>query len=257
MNSSKHGRASPDQPATRANRLAALPAESLQLANIELSDAGRSRVFSSPYAVFWLPAVAALAAVLVWLTLPLEQGLALLAEDAPVEQATALLFLLLAPTVWLMRRPGDEGRVLLAASVAFAAFGARELDLHHAWDGVNVLRVSFYLHEAPLYQKLIAGPVVVAVGIALAYLFLRFTVPVWRALRRREPLAVTIACFFLTMAISKVLDRWVNILTGDFGIQVSVTVDYLSSALEEILELSLPLIAAMGLAQRRRGSPRR
>lgn len=199
--------------------------------------------------------MAAMGALLLWLTMPPAQGLALLAEDAPVEQLTALLYLVLAPVVWLMRRPDDQGRVLLAMSVAFLAFGARELDLHHAWEGVNVLRVSFYLREAPLHQKLIAGPMVVGIGIALAYLFLRFSIPVWRALRRREPVAVSIACFLITMAISKVLDRWVNILTEDFGIHVAANVGYLSSALEEILELSLPMIAALGLAQHRMGSP--
>lgn len=216
----------------------------------------RSAFLSSPHAAFWPPLAALVAALAVWGLLPHEQGLALLKEGAAVERLTELLFFALVPAVWWLRRPGDEGRVLLALSVMFLAFGAREMDLHKYWTGTSVLKVSFYLRDAPLHQKLVALPLVAAVLVAAGWLALRFVRPGWRALRRREPLAVTVACFFATMAVSKVFDRSLNILAEDFGVVFPVSVHALVAALEEILELSLPIIAAVGLLQPRWASGR-
>ncbi|MBA3591738.1 MAG: hypothetical protein H0W38_19670 [Methylibium sp.] len=75
---------------------------------------------------------------------------------------------------------------------------------------------------------------------------------VWQGLRRRETLATTVAIFLVTMIVSKVFDRSINILNEDFGIVTPVATGVLVGAVEEILELSLPLVAAIGFVQHRR-----
>ncbi|WP_157264441.1 hypothetical protein [Azohydromonas aeria] len=208
-------------------------------------------LIARPHAAFGLLLAAVALALAVWMLLPPAQAFALLAEGAPIELGTAALYFLLVPAVWAARQPRDETRVLVLLSVAFLVFGARELDLHKAWTGMSVLKVSFYLHGAPLHQKLVAAPLALGAVATLGYLLLRFWRPVLRRAVRRDPVALTIACFCFTMAVSKVFDRMVNIAIDDFGMSVPVTVDVLVSALEEIMELSLPLMALLGLAQHR------
>lgn len=212
---------------------------------------GRRSAWQSPCLALWVPLAAVVVALLVWAALPPQQALRLLHEGGPVERSTEILYFLLPLLLWSLRRPGDPVPAGLALSVLFLAFGAREMDLHKAWTGMSVLKVSFYLGDAPLRQKMVALAVVGLVALAAAFLFVRHARPLWRALLRREPVAVTIACFLVTMAVSKVFDRSISILAEDYGIFFAEPVHALVAALEEILELSLPLILALGLAQHR------
>jgi hypothetical protein len=194
-------------------------------------------------------------ALVAWAVLPPDTLKALLREGAPVEAATAALFLLLPGALWALRRPDDEPRTLWALSVLFLAFGAREMDLHR-FPGSSVLKVSFYLGDAPLEQKLVAGVAVAAVAAAFLQLAVRHARPLWRAFRRRESWAITVVWFIGIMALSKVLDRSINLLAQDFGLDAPTAVRGLVAALEEIMELGLPVMAGIALLQRRPSPPR-
>lgn len=206
---------------------------------------------TSAGAVGWilLPSVAL--AFALWALLPTEQVVALLEEGAPVERLTEILYFLLPVAVWALRRPDDDARVLWTLSLVFLAFGAREMDLHGAWTDMSVLKARFYTGDAPEHQKL-AGLLVVAVVLAaVGFLFARCGRAAWSALLHREPAAITLACFMATLVVSKLLDRSINVLAEDFGLRFSVSVFALALCLEEVLELSLPLIAGLALLQRR------
>jgi hypothetical protein len=209
----------------------------------------------APAAGAWLALAGVLGAAFLWAVLPADWLDAFLDEGGPVEAATAVLHFLVALAVWLLRRPDDDWRMTLALSVLFAAFGARELDLHKAWTDTSVLKVSFYLRDAPLLHKLVALPAVLATLAAAVFVLVKGIRPFVRGLRRGEPACVTAACFIATMVVSKVFDRSINILAEDFGMRFSQEVDSFVTSFEETLELFLPLLAVLGLAQHRAPGP--
>lgn len=186
---------------------------------------------------------------------PPQRVIELMGEEGPVERLTAIGFFVLAPLVWLLRRRGDPGATLAALAAVFIAFGAREMDWHKVWTGTSVLRVSYYTGPAPMQHKLIALAALAVVVLALGRLVLRHARPTWQALRRGEPVAVSVAVFIATIVLAKGLDRSYSILTEDFGWPLTIGVQAAIVAVEECLELTLILIALLGLWQNRMRSP--
>lgn len=210
----------------------------------------------SPHAVWWLPLVTVALSVALWMAWPPERLMESFKEEGFVETSTAVLFFVLALAVWFTASHERLG-VRWALSVMLAAGGARELDLHRAFtDGSSMLKVSFYLRDAPLQQKLAAFVVLLMIAIAAWVLIARYARPFVRGLRQREALAITVLCFFVTMLVSKVFDRSINVLAQDFGVHVTLSAKALVSVLEESLELCLTLLAVIGLAQHRRRARR-
>lgn len=200
---------------------------------------------SSRWLTLPAPLLAALLAVLLWLSLAPPQVMHVMREGGPIEGMTEILYFLLAAALWLSPRAAGEWRTTLALSVMLAAAGAREMDLHKHWTGTSVLKVSFYLRDAPLHQKIVAFVILALIAAAAIDLLRRHGQALWQRLKAREPVACSIALFFVTMAISKVLDRSINVLAEDFGIASSASVLALVSALEETVELSLPVMAGL------------
>src|SRR5690606_27324264 len=130
--------------------------------------------------------------------------------------------------------------------------GARELDLHKAFTGTSVLKVSFYLGPAPLAHKLVALGAVGVVLAAVLYLLARHGRSVWRGLRQGHPAATTVAVFAATMVVAKIVDRSRMVLLEDFGVALGSSATALFIALEEALELGLPLLVLLGLLRHRR-----
>ena len=191
-------------------------------------------------------------AVALWMAWPPERLIESFKEEGFVETSTAVLFFVLALAVWFTATH-ERARVRWALSVTFAAGGARELDLHRAFtDGSSVLKVSFYLRDAPLQQKLTAFIVLLIIAVAAGLLIARYSRSFLRGLRRGDAPAITVLCFFVTMIVSKVFDRSINVLAEDYDVHVTLSVKALVSVLEESLELCLALLAAIGLAQHRR-----
>lgn len=199
------------------------------------------------------PVLALVFALGLWLTLEPATLKALTTEGGLVERPTELLYFALAAVMWWWRRPGDDLLGWAALCVVFVAFGAREMDLHKAWTGGSMLKLSFYLREAPLVQKLVSGAVVLIVAAAGVFLVRRYARKVWQEFRRGETVATTVAIFLVAMVVSKVFDRSINILIEDFGVITPASTGALVGAVEEILELSLPLVAAIGFVQHRQG----
>ncbi len=193
-------------------------------------------------------------AALAWAVMSPEALLRLMDETGPIEHATALLYFLGAAWVLVAGVPQTERPLRLPLGVLLCGFGARELDLHKAFSGLSVLKGSFYLGDAPWAHKLAALAAVLPVLAAIVVLLLRYTAPVWRGLRRGQAGAVTVAVFVATLVVSKILDRSRMVLLEDYGVDVGVSVSALLVALEESLELALPLIVMAALLRRRRAA---
>lgn len=189
-------------------------------------------------------------AIAVWLAKPTEAVMSLMREEGPVETTTSVLFFLLALGLYWLRPEQDDRRSWLSMAILCAAAGAREMDWHKAWTGKSVLKVSFYLGPAPLNQKLVALAAVVLVAACAIYLLRRHARRLWRGMRVREPVAVTVATLLVTAVITKLLDRSIN-LAKDYAIVAMPPIRALVSALEESMEVGLPLMVALALWQYR------
>src|SRR5690606_5600180 len=103
-----------------------------------------------------LVALCAVVSVLAWGVLSPEAVLRLMAETGPIEEITAALYFLVAAYVLVAGAPQAEPSLALPLCIVLCGFGARELDLHKAFTGTSVLKVSFYLGPAPVAHKLVA-----------------------------------------------------------------------------------------------------
>jgi hypothetical protein len=174
-------------------------------------------------------------------TLPTELIFALAAEHGPLETLQALLLFALAAACFPFRRA--EG-VLTTSALTFLllAVGARELEWHKAWIGGSVLKPRFYLGPAAPGTKLLAGVLVLLMAASAIYLVQRHLRETWNRLRRREPLAITAATFFVVLVVSRIADK------SHLGHPLSRIVAG-TLIVEEMLELALPLLVLLGAVQ--------
>jgi hypothetical protein len=210
-----------------------------------------ARPSPSRWTALALPLAAAFAALVLWWLLPTDEVRRLTAEGGPVERPTEWLWFAMAAVVAAAASSRLDAASRAALVVTMLAFGAREMDLHKAYTGKSVLKLSFYLGEAPWRQKAVAVVVIGLVAAALLVLLWRHARGVWQRFRAGDAVATSIVVLVGAMAVSKVLDRSVNVLAEDFGIVASTQVHALVGALEEIIELSLPLVAGLAWWQAR------
>lgn len=172
------------------------------------------------------------------------------AEEGFIERSTVILYFFAGLAV-----AGDREQlrppVWLAAAALLAAAAARELDWHKAFTGGSVLKLSYYLGPAPLRHKLVALAILACVGMAAAYLARRFARAVWQGLRARDAVAFTAATFFVCLVVSKITDRSLTVLEQDWHLNFSAHARALQLAIEELLELELPVLVLLGLVQLR------
>jgi hypothetical protein len=197
------------------------------------------------------PALCALTLLLAgvaWAVFPTEAILHWTREGGPIENLTVALYLLAAAALAAAsaKLPRRLGLVLAATMLAFAA---RESHWHQDFTGTSMLRVSYYLGPAPLAHKLAALAVLLPVLGGLGWLA--------RGVARRVRQggmglgAVNIAAwtFLLVMVLSKVADRSVALLVEDFGLAGAAGWRALQVAIEEPLEMMLPVVVLVALLQ--------
>jgi len=191
---------------------------------------------------------AALAALLTALLLPTDAVFAIMSEGAGVESATVVFYLIAAAAVALLRPPSINRGVAIMLTIVLLAFAARELDLHKSFTGMSMLRVSFYLDGGPLLPKVACLAVLLPVAASMLGLAAR-THDVLRGVRRGEPAAWTALTFVVALILTKVADRSINILSDDFAVQAPRYVAAAVLSLEEVVEMCLPVLAALGWVQ--------
>lgn len=192
---------------------------------------------------------------LVWAVLPAPATMALMSEHGPVEGLNAALYVVAAVLIVAWRRPEDDGRLWVSLVVVMLAFAAREMDWHKAFTGTSVLKFSFVLRDGQPLHRVVAAVVLLPVALACAYLVVRQGPSVLRGLRRGDPVAVTVLTFAVTLVVGKVADRAPALLAEEYGIVLSATVRAWQSAIEEVMELALAFLVALGAWQHRCRDP--
>lgn len=196
--------------------------------------------------------VVAAIAVAIGLAIPHGISLRFVEEGGAVETATLWTYGAAILGIWLLHWPGAPVLNLAAAGVALAAMAAREADLHSALYGISILKSLFYL-EASAPQILGALLMLAPVAWATSWLLMRYVRYCLRAPAHWPVAARTLALTVLVMVVAKVLDR-VPATVGAWRGPLPDAVLHVMLALEEVLELSLPLFALLAMAQCRIGA---
>lgn len=201
-----------------------------------------------PYFALQFACVTAGAAALFAILATRATVLGVMTEEGPIEWLTARLYFFAAGSVWLMRSESVPVRVRVMLTIVLLAFAGREMDLHKAFTGISVLRLSFYFGEVPIGQRIGSAAVLAPVAVSLLGIA-RWTGPLVARLRRQEAAAVTVATFVGALVLAKIADRTVNVLAEDFSIRIAPRLQGVFLAVEEVLELCLPCLACLACAQ--------
>ncbi len=186
-------------------------------------------------------------AVAIGLAIPHWIALRFVEEGGAVEIATLWAYGAAIIGIWLLRWPGAPVSDLVAAGVVLAAMAAREADLHSALYGISILKTRFYL-EASAAQILGALALLAPIVLTTGWLLKRYAGYWLRAPAQWPVAARTLALCLLVMVVAKVLDR-VPATVSAWREPLPGAVLHVMLALEEVLELSLPLLALLAMAQ--------
>jgi membrane-associated phospholipid phosphatase len=215
-----------------------------------------SRRLADGRIALWLALGCAAIAVAVGLCTPDFLPLSFLQEDGPVERSTIAVYLAAAALVLAVRVPGLARIDKAAMCIVLLALAAREADLHSAVYGMSILKARFYNQFASASQIAGALAMLAPIALSVAWLLRRYVSVPWASPARRKwwPATMTALTFVAVIVVAKCLDRLPATLL-DFGLvdQVPLIARTLFLSLEEILELALPLLAILALAQARLG----
>ena len=181
---------------------------------------------------------------------------AFLEEHGPVEVMTIWLYLVTVPVLLLADAPGLRWADRLALVVVMLSFAAREADLHKALFGMSMLKARFYTSFASPAQIAISLAVLLQVAGAAAWLIARHGAR-WRSsVSNWSASDVSVATFVVTMIAAKCFDRLPETLIDIRLVsELPGAIRQLMLGVEEILELALPLLAMLAMAQAT-GKPR-
>ncbi len=87
-------------------------------------------------------------------------------------------------------------------------YALREADFHRTFTIMNVTKSKFFKSEEVLFNhKIVAGIILGLFAIALVYLLIKHTVPIFKKFIEGTPWAVSIACWGGIMVFSRILDK--------------------------------------------------
>lgn len=187
------------------------------------------------------------------LALPIEDSRPIFEETGPFEQASPWLWLAFALWIPLVfRKPTLE--VAAGMVVAIAAAG-REWDWHIKFTEYSMLKPPFYYREGTMPERIIAGGIMIAVIASIVILIARLIhLRPWKRPWAWWVFALGFAFFMLVF--TKVVDRAPAIMDEDFGLTLGPRMRVMFSAIEEGLEMLLPVFFgahALALARRHAG----
>lgn len=201
-------------------------------------------------------AVAGFLSILNTLLFPWEFTLEWMREGGIVENVTILAYYLALASLWLFPPRALSRFAIGAVSLLLVAAAARELDLHKAAFGMSILKTNFYRHYASGPQIAAALLTLVPILGAMAYLALRYGRPLIRAARAGQPAATTVAGMLVFLVLLKIMDSAIGLIGERLSAPGEIwgyttPAGLITMAMEESLELALPLLVVIAVIQAR------
>ena len=210
----------------------------------------------SPFISVYMALLTSLAALICWWVLPSADMLEFVAENGMIETLTvigyacAILFVIFACTQM-------KGSTRWAVVIMLAYMCMREMDLHKSVSGVSILKSRFWLgSHVPVTDKVLAILILLPVIWMLFHFIRNHARTFFRELFNKEGHAITILVFFIVLAVSKCIDRSLNVLTELYEMHFTDWLVAFQVSQEEYLECLLPvliMVACWQYMQRRKG----
>lgn len=189
--------------------------------------------------VILFSALVALASVIVSLG-PIEAQF-LLSESGPIEQASALGYFLCA-LYMLLHGGGEFLKKYSYLIVLVTLFGFRELDFDKRFTTMGILKSRFYLSpDVGLFEKVIGALIIALLLWAIVKTVKHHATSTLKGLKRLNERAVGVIAIFALVTVSKSIDGLARKLKP-FGIETSNDVSFVASAVEEVMELGIPIL---------------
>jgi len=184
-----------------------------------------------------------------------QDVIATFAEDGPFESLSISLWLLLCSAcLWNWKL---APRVLLPGAWTALIGAAREDDLQNAVTGVNLFRLKWYVEaDAPLPQKLLAAAILLIVIGTLLYMLAIGVRAFLKPAPWRQDWGLTVLLAMALGGASLFLDKLQSFVHDFTGSWLHEQASLIVKALEEGLEMALPLIFVSALMQYRAARPR-
>ena len=171
----------------------------------------------------------------------------LMREHGPVENASVVWYGAALLAIWGVQHPAFGKTSAAAASVLLVACVAKEISLRR-----QLLAAAGYepcCAHLTAWPNLVAAVLVLTVLPAAAWLLWRYSRLAVESLRRRRPLAVTLAAAFFCLAASQFSERIQKIDGSQPGFAMSSRARAAALSLEEVLEMMLPVLIVIAALQ--------
>ncbi|MEM6159210.1 hypothetical protein AAH446_01405 [Erwinia sp. P6884] len=209
-------------------------------------------MFNHPLFGVRLAFIVSLATFVLWCVAPTEALIHVMEEGQLVETLT--LYLYAVTLLYFIFRPNLPIALLTRCSIILALFAmlAREADLHKVIDNMSLLKLRFWTGDLPLSDKLLALMIMLPIVAACLYLLKKHAKNVWVQAKRRKAYAVTTMTFIILIPLTNIADRSLGLLKESFGWHAPLWLVALQTSQEELLEMSLPVLALVAAWQFRR-----
>ncbi|MBE0436695.1 MAG: hypothetical protein IBX56_12915 [Methylomicrobium sp.] len=173
-----------------------------------------------------------------------EEGRALLInEGGVIESASALAYFLCAVFIAYKRKVAE----LKHFFILIILFMLRELDFHKRFTTMGISKIKFYISEdVPLIEKVVGTLVVLLFFYVCISILYRYSKVFFLGLKNHSGVAFDSLLAIILLVVSKSLDGASRKLEG-FGISLSQAMSMHAMAVEEILELGIPIAIFMAL----------
>ena len=197
---------------------------------------------ASPWISVYIALLTSLAALVCWWVLPPADMLEFVAENGMVESMT-VFFYVVAIAVVLFAGTQMKGSTKCAVVIMLAYMCMREMDLHKSVSSESILKSRFWLgSHIPVTDKLLAVLILLPILWMLFHFIKNCAGTFFRELFSREGHAITILVFFIVLAVSKCIDRSLNVLTELYHMHFPDWLVALQVSQEEFLECLLPIL---------------
>lgn len=209
-------------------------------------------MFNHPFTGVRLAVSVSLAAFILWCLAPVDTVIHLMEEGQLVETLT--LYAYTITLLYLIFRPGLSIHLLTRCALILVLFAmmAREADLHKSIAHMSMLKLRFWTGDLPLTDKLMAFMILFPIIAACLYLLGKYGKKVWSRAKAGEAWAITTVTVFLLIPLTNIFDRSLGLLKEAFGWHGPLWLVALQTSQEELLEMSLPLLALVAVEQFRK-----
>ncbi len=113
-----------------------------------------------------------------------------------------------------------------------------------------VTKIRFFTNPSnPLYEKIIAGAIMLFVTAVFLYVLTKYAKALWQGLLEKNPVSVTVITIFVWSVITQIIDRFPAEYRKATGIALYELIKFAFKVFEEGGESLIPILIAIAFLQ--------